>query len=504
MTRAAVGRYVWALGGVVVVSGLIWLVSADRRVSNVSILYLPAVLLTAARAGRGPAIAASLAAFLLYDFLFIEPRFHIAVADPQEWVGLLLLLLAAVITGQVAADQRARARDAERREREAVLLYDVTRLMSDPDLDRALGDVAERVRRELGLAGVAVELEQRRTIASGDEAARAALRAVDASRALGAGRSPTATEPSGPVRGVRVVSPYLHRSLAAGPASVPIVVEKRRVGTLLALAHPGRRPSPDEDRALAAVAAQLGSAIQRERLRRDAAETEVLRRADEAKRALLHSVSHDLRTPLSSIVASATSLRQSDVTWSDDEREEFLTSIEAESRRLDRFVGDLLSVSRIEAGTLRPVKDWHDVGDLVEDVAGRVRLRAPRHRIVVDVPEDLAPAMLDEVEIAQALTNLIENATKYAPEGTEILVRVRHDGESLRFEVADRGPGVPAGAAQRIFEPFERAARDGTTSGSGLGLAVAKSFVEAHGGRIWIEPRGGGGSTFAFTLPPST
>lgn len=500
-SRRALLPYVWALAGVALVSALIWLVSADRRIANVSILYLPAVLLAAARAGRGPAILASFAAFIAYDVLFVEPRFHIAVADPQEWVALLLLLIAAIITGQVAADQRVREREARRREREALLLYDVTRLMGEPDLERSLADVAERVRRELGLAGVAIDLEAGRRIASGDEAARRTLVTVGATRAIGPGRSPTAAEAGGPVRGVRLVSPYIRRISAAGPSSIPIVVEDRRVGTLLALGRSGRGPSRDEDRVLAAVAAQLGSAIERERLRREAAETEVLRSADDAKRALLHAVSHDLRTPLSSIIAGATSLRQRDVAWSEEEREEFLAGIEDEARRLDRFVGDLLSVSRIEAGTLRPQMDWHDVRAIVDDVVGRLRSHAKGHRIVVDVDEDLAPARLDQVEIAQVLTNLIENATKYAPVGTEIVVSARADGDGVRIGVSDRGPGVPPGAARRIFEPFERASRDGGATGSGLGLAVAKSFVEAHGGRIWIEPRTGGGSTFAFTLP---
>lgn len=450
--------YVWALAGVAAVSLVIAVASANTRIANVSILYLPLVLITAARAGRGPAIAASLASFLAFDVLFIEPRFHLTVADPQDWITLLLLLLAAIVTGQVTADLRVRERDAQRREREAILLHDVTRLMSDADLDRALAGVAERVRRELGLAGVAIEIGDGRRVATGDEGARHELHAI--------------------------------------------LLEDRRVGTILALGPRGRAPSRDEDRVLAAVAAQLGTAIERERLRREAASAEVLRSADEAKRALLHAASHDLRTPLSSIIAGATSLRQRDVEWSEDEREEFLSGIEDEARRLDRIVGDLLSASRIEAGTLHPAKDWHDVGDLVDDVVGRLQARAPRHRIVVDVADDLPPAKLDQVEIAHVLTNLIENATKYASDGTDIVVHARMIGDDVRFEVSDRGPGVPAEAARRIFEPFERAAREGT-AGSGLGLAVAKSFVEAHGGRIWIEPRSGGGSTFAFTLPSS-
>ncbi len=502
MTRLEVFPYLWGLAGVVLVSGLIWLLSADARIANVSILYLPVVLITAARGGRGPAIVSSLAAFVLYDLLFVEPRSRLEVADPEQWLGLLLLLLAAVITGQVAADQRARARDAERREREALLLYDVTRLMSAPDLERALTDVAERVRRELGLAAAAIEIDGGRRVASGDAAAQHILHTVDASRVVGAGRSPTASERGGPARGVRVFSPYLGRS-AGGPSSVPIVIDGRRVGTLLALARSARAPSHRDDGVLAAVAAQLGSAIERDRLRREAAQAEVLRGADEAKRALLHSVSHDLRTPLSSIIAGATSLRQQDVTWSDEEREEFLSGIEDEARRLDRFVGQLLSVSRIEAGTLRPQKDWHDLRSLIEDVVESVRSRAAGHRFRVEVPDGVSPVRVDQVEIAQVLTNLIENAVKYAPEGTEVVIEAGIDGDDVHVRVSDRGPGVPLGAAHRIFEPFERAVRDGTPAGTGLGLAVAKSFVEAHGGKIWAEPRTGGGSTFAFSVPRS-
>lgn len=492
--------YLVAVAGVAIASVAIALLTMQTRIANASILYLPAVLLVAARAGRGPAILASLLSFLAYDVLFIEPRFHITVADPAEWISLLLLLLAAAVTGQVAADQRARAREAQRREREAVVLFDVQRLMAHADLDRALADAVERVRLELRLVGLAIELDEGRRVLSGDEEARIALRHADASRAVAPGRSPTATEPGGPVRGVRVVSPYRRRVHAAGPSAIPIVVDGRRIGTLLALGEHGRGPSRDEDRILAAVAAQIGAAAEQERLRREAADSEVLRQADEAKRALLRAVSHDLRTPLASVIASATSLRQRDVAWADEEREELLAAIETEARRLDRLVGDLLSVSRIESGTLRPSKDWHDVGDLIEDVVDRIRQRAPDRRIVLDVADDLPPARLDQVEIGQVLTNLIENATKYAPAGTEVVVRARREGEDLEIRVSDRGPGVPMDAARRIFEPFERAVR-GTEGGSGLGLAVARSFVEAHGGRIWIEPRSGGGSTFAFTLP---
>jgi two-component system sensor histidine kinase KdpD len=495
--------YAGALAVVLVASALIAGVRATGlNIGNVSILYLPSVLLAAVRFGRGPAIAASIGAFALYDLLFVEPRFQIDVADPQEWIALLLLLLAAVVTGQVASDQRVRASEAERREREAILLYDVTRLMADPDLDRALHDVAERARRELGLAGVAIELTDgiARRVATGDERAQALLRGVDVARTVAPGRAPTGEERGGPVRVVRMVPPYTGRAATAALSSIALLAQGRRVGTLLALASGSRATSPDEDRVLAAVAAQIGSAIERDTLRHDAAEAEVLRRADEAKDVLLNAVSHDLRTPLASVLAAASSLRQHDVQWSDDEHEQFLASIETETRRLDRIVGELLDLSRVEAGALRPRRDWYDVGTLVEDVVGRLAPAMTDHPIAVRVPDDLPPASLDHVQIDQVLSNLIENAANYSPSGTGIEVAVRPEAGSMRFEVRDHGSGIPENERERIFRPFERRARaDGR--GVGLGLAVAKAFVEAHGGRIWVEGPDDGGSRFVFRVP---
>ncbi len=502
--------YVVALSAVALLTALIAVTSAHGRIANVSVLYLPVVLVVAVRYGRGPAIVASVGAFVLFDFFFIEPRYQFAVGDTEGWISLLLLLLTAGVTGQLVADQRARTQEAAEREREALVLYDVVRLMAEPDVEGALHAVAERLRRELGLAGVAFELHldgaAPRRIVAGDGEADRVLRAASASQVLGSGPAPTLTKRGGPGRWIRLVEPHVRvaRAGAQGLDGVPITSSHERVGTLLLLRHRGHPPfSASDNRLLSAAAAQLGMAIERARLRREAAETDVLRRTDELKSALLDAVSHNLRTPLASILASASSLRQRDVTWTDQERDEFLAAIEEEARRLDRLVGNLLDLSRIEGGTLRPQKGWYDAGALVDDVLGRLRPVVARHRVVVRVSDDLPPVPLDYVEIDQVLTNLIENAAKYAPPGTEIEVGARREGDAVRFEVKDHGPGVPPDSERGLFAPFQRIARRDARQGLGigLGLAVAKRLVEAHGGRIWLERPAGGGSCFAFALP---
>lgn len=498
-------RYGAAVGSVAVVTAFIGQVLGRTHIANISILYLAAVLAAGAYLGRGPAVVAALASFMAFNWFFVDPIHTVTVSDPADLVTLLLFLATAVVTSQLAADQRARALEATQREREASVLYDVVRVMAELPLDVALAAVAERVRQELALEVVGIELlkrERPRIVAAPSGSAELLGGWLGTEhQVLSPGRSPSAAERAAPGRWVRVLPPGGRSSSNGSLRTIPLVAGEHRRGRLLLLAKGDPSFSTADDRLVSALATQLTSALEREELRSAVTEGEVVRRSDEAKSTLLHAVSHDLRTPLSSIIAGATSLRQRDVEWSEADREGFLSGIEDEARRLDRLVGDLLSVSRIESGTLRPQKELHDVGALVDDVIGRLRPLSGRHRITVELQDPLPPVELDYVEIDQVLTNLIENATKYAPQDSEVGVAVRLDDGAVRFDVTDRGSGVPIESARRIFEPFERVGGHGRVPGSGLGLALAKRFVEAHGGRIWVEPRAGGGSTFAFTIP---
>jgi two-component system sensor histidine kinase KdpD len=500
--------YTFAVGAVVLVSFAIAVLPGGLRIANISMLYLIAILATAVAFGSGPAVVASVLAVLIFDWFFVEPIHQFTVADPQEWVALLLFLATAVVTGQLAAGQRRRAEEAKHREREAVVLYDVARLLAGADLRPALAAVAERLRSELLVDGVAIELAEvpGGPVSAGDSAAWSGGVTSSPAQLLREGTAPTADRRAGPGHWVAVVPPasagIRARITRQRVFVVPVVSGAGRRGTITIAPGPkGARFGPIEIRLLSAVAAHIGQALERDQLRREATDAEVLRRSDELKTALLNAVSHDLRTPLASILASAGSLRQDDVTWTPQDRSDFVETIEHEAERLNAIIGNLLDLSRVESGILRPEKGWYDLGAIVDDVLGRLRALTARHRVLVDIPEDLPPVELDYIEIDQVLSNLIENAVKYVPPGKEIEITARRVDSEIEVAVADRGPGIPPASLPRLFDAFYRGEAGRSIKGSGLGLAVAKGLIGAHGGRIWAENRSGGGTRFVFTLP---
>ena len=436
-----------------------------RPLGNLPMLYLVAVLIAAIRYGRGPAIAASIAAFIAYDFFYVAPSHTLTISAPDEWLALALFLIVAILTGQLAAHERERGDEAKRRAREAILLrgVGVTLAESEPDWLDGLRAVESRLRADLALESASITL--------GDVAAGALL-APDED---GQGRFPL------------------------------LSADGDRIGVLRAQRAGAAEPlTADERQLLGAVATQLGTMLERLRLRREANEAEALRRADELKSALLNAVSHDLRTPLASILASAGSLLQRDIDWTEEERDDFARAIVEESERLNNIVGNLLDLSRIEGGSLRPDKSWHDLHSLIATVVHRIGPRYPRHFFAIDVPDTLPPLFIDWVEIDQTLSNLIENAAKYSPPETKVWIAARCDGNMVRVQVADRGPGLPSSAMAHLFTPFYRVIGPNgqtPTKGIGLGLAVARGLIEAHGGTIMVRNRDDGGALFTFTLP---
>jgi two-component system sensor histidine kinase KdpD len=516
--------------GIAAVSALIATLHLYPRVHNVSILYLLVVLALAVWRDRLSAIVAAVVAFLAFDLLFIPPLYTLTVSDPSEWLALAIFLIVAIIAGTLAANLHERAQEAQRRAREATLLYEFARLMAaEPNLERLLPKIAERLLQALpdrsilscafllpeagsrlvvrGAAGAAeIPAEQEREVAAAaqwvlEHGEPVALPCVD--RAQGAGYAPQLRFP---LFGV----PSARRSVRL----LPLLVGSRAVGVLRLIEEPRAdtlKPddATDAERMLRGYLDQIALGIERARLRREEVRAEVLQRTDQLRSALLSSVSHDLRTPLASIKAAAGSLQQQDVLWDEDARREFAGAIEREADRLNRLVSNLLDMSRIEAGALHPDKEWYSLGELIQEVLDRLAPTLEGREVTISLAPDLPPVPLDYLQIDQVLTNLIENAIHYTGPGTPITVTAERSGSEVLVQVADHGPGIPPQDLERIFDKFYRVGPSGLpgteprVQGSGLGLAVARGLIEAHGGRLWAANRPGGGALFTFTLPLS-
>jgi two-component system sensor histidine kinase KdpD len=240
----------------------------------------------------------------------------------------------------------------------------------------------------------------------------------------------------------------------------------------------------------------LGIAIDRERLAREALEAEALRRSDAMKTAVLRAVSHDLRTPLMAILTSASALAREDLELGRDDRGQLAETILAEAERLDRLVGNLLDLSRLQAGAVRPAPDVWTVDDLV--VQALDALGDAGGRVHVSLPEETAAVRVDAHQVQSALVNLVDNALKYSSD--TVGLHVTTTPSEVLVRIVDRGEGVPLGDLERIFEPFQRGT-NGVRGGAGLGLAIARGFAEANDGRVWAESRPGQGATFVLALP---
>jgi two-component system, OmpR family, sensor histidine kinase KdpD len=266
--------------------------------------------------------------------------------------------------------------------------------------------------------------------------------------------------------------------------------------------HPSRPEwTEGEARLLLTVASQVSRAMERERLRHEANQAEAFRQADELKSMLLNAVSHDLRTPLASILASAESLLDDEVSWSEEARTEFAEAIAVEGRRLDRMVRHLLDLSRVERGALRLEREWIDLEALVADVISRSRGLSAEHRFLAEVPEHLSPIFVDPVVTTEILTNLVENAVVHTRAGSTIKLIGTEHADSIAIAVEDDGPGIEEQTLDHLFEAYPRPYQRSRAAGAGLGLAVASALVKAHGGTIKARNLPTRGARFAIELP---
>jgi two-component system, OmpR family, sensor histidine kinase KdpD len=445
MKRVATGLLASAVA-VAVVTAVIELLKPYVPVLSLGVLYVFAVLPIAVFYGLGLALVVSVASMLAFNWFHLPPVHTFTLADSENWFALAVYLATAVVVSELAARARRRAGAAEQRERESKLLSELaTDLLSGRDLEVEIGEIGARAAGVLGAKSGEIELGE-------------------------------------PHRPPPRCSPF------------PLEVDGRKVGTLYT--PEGSDPNAAvQHRFLPALAALLAVAVDHAKLERDALETEALRRSDLVKTALLRAVSHDLRSPLTGISTAIGALRNETLQLSDADRAELLETISLDADRLGRLVGDLLDLSRLEAGGAAPDRELWSLDDLAREAADSLGARDR-----VDVVGEAPLVNVDGVQVQRVLANLIENALRFSPQGSHVVVRITATRKEAIVRVVDQGPGVPEAELERVFEPFYRHTDD-ASSGAGLGLAIARGFAAANDGRVWAESRPGQGATFALALP---
>jgi two-component system sensor histidine kinase KdpD len=522
------------------ITGIIYVFHLYPRIPNISIIYLLIVLALASTRGRYASIIASLVAFLSFDYFLVPPLYVFTINRVEEWIALFVFLATAVLTSQLAVALRERAEQANRRERETRILYDLVRVTNrDGEPEGQLEAIARAVVDALSSWGIrdcailqpdasgtlqvqASAYQPREQIALSTEEQTVAAWVMEHGRMLVL-YDDSALASSTSHHFVRRV---IIRHTAAGQPDrhslrlVPLKKGRKVIGVLRLRILDDAGHFPQEERLeeeqahLSAPASffwtfldQVTALIERAHLQHENLRIAVLQRTDALRSALLSSVSHDLRTPLTSIKAAASSLLQDDVQWDEKTRRGFALSIEREADRLNRLVGNLLDMSRIEEGALQPEKEQYSLVALIHDVLGRLQPLLEGRMVYTHLPNDLLLVDIDYLQIDQVLTNLLENAIRYTPAESPIDISACIEGEQVLLRVADRGPGIPRADLERVFDKFYRVMHGrhpaGYPMGSGLGLAVCKGLVEAHGGHIRAELREGGGLIISVTLPRS-
>jgi two-component system sensor histidine kinase KdpD len=485
-------RYGQAAGVVALCTAVAWAMFPYFAPANLIMVYLMGTVLAASRLGRGPAILASVLSVAAFDFFLVPPYLTFAVSDTQYFVTFGVMLVVAVVISTLTARIRGQAEASRQRERRTAALYAMTRdLVSQRALDELLQAAARHIREVFG-SRVAVFLP--------DPSGRLVRRAGEL--------APLADETSerGVAQWVQEHGQMAGRGSATLPGAralyLPLAAARGTVGVLGVEPPSGEvLATPEQLHLLETFAAQTALAIERVALVDEAQQARFRSETERLRSSLLSAVSHDLRTPLATITGSASALVEGENRLDAATRRELAQAIEDEADRLNRLVHNLLEMTRLESGGIRVRKDWHPLEEVVGSALARMEKRLGERRVVIELPPDLPLLPLDPLLIEQVLINLLDNAVKYTPGDTPIEISASVEDRAACVAVADRGPGFAPGEEARVFDKFYRGQEAGSRSGAGLGLAIARGIVEAHGGRIAAETRPGGGALFRFSLP---
>jgi two-component system, OmpR family, sensor histidine kinase KdpD len=466
------------------------LVKGRLEPTNLAMLYLLAVVIAAVRWGKGPAVATAILGVLSFDLFLVPPYLAFRVADIQYVFTFAGLLAAGLVVGTLAARMRGQTIQARRREAQTAALYRLAADLADSaGFEEVLLAIRKNVKQIVN-CGVAIYLPAGGALAlashdpgfpAGDGEKGIARWAYENGSMAG----------GGPDEATGKRTRYLPFKTPQGVIGVLGVCLRKGAESLTA----------DEEGMLNTLTSQAAVAIQRANLAEQSRHVELMRQTEKLQSALLSSISHDLRTPLVSITGTLTALQENSPGLDDATRKELLENASEEADRLNRIVGNLLDLTRVEAGTLRISKQPCDLRDVLGASLEQLRERIGSRAIRMAIPRDFPEIPMDFSFMMKAFYNLIDNAVKYSPQDAPIDIGARAHRNEAVIEIGDRGAGIPEGDLSRIFERFYRAENPQRVAGIGLGLSISKGIVEAHGGRIAARNNADAGATFIVTLP---
>lgn len=484
--------YFWTLLLVVMITFLNVFLGVD--LINIALLYLLPVLFSAVYWGKGPSIMASLLGVLSFDVFFVPPFFSITVDDLRYLLSFVIFLLVAVITGTFATKLRNQAVVSRKRETRTAALYALSKkIVVETDIEGMLNAVVKVVAETIDGEAVVFMPDKKGNLM------------VKATTILPADKLLDLSEN----RVVKWV--YEHGYLAGNGTEtlgdayglyLPLKSEDKTVGVLgIKSSNPDRYLSSDQRRLLEAFTNLSALAIERLQLAAEAQQARYLIQSEKLRTALFNSISHELRTPLSTIMGAVTSLLDEDEIYSPADRKSLLQTVNEGALRMNRLVGNLLDMARLESGMMQLKLEWCDLQEIIGVALRRIQDLLDKRKLEVDIPVDLSLVKADFALIEQVIVNLLDNAIKYTAKQGEIFINVYQGERELKVTIADNGAGIPEIDREKIFDKFYRLYHPQQVTGTGLGLSICKGIIEAHGGKIWVSARPDGGSIFNFSLP---
>ncbi|MBL8089489.1 MAG: DUF4118 domain-containing protein [Anaerolineales bacterium] len=452
-------QYLFSVVLIALTTTLFYFLRDFLNTTIVALLYLIPIGVVTGIGGLFLGMTSAVLSFFTLNYFFIQPYYTLSVHQPADLVVLTVFLIVSVVLSQLMGKAQAGVAAANAREQEATQLYELSVALTGLNDESAIAQtLAKQVLSLTNAEYVEVKL------------------------ATGSVGLPEKTLPN-----------------RNADLQIPIQTIKNVLGEIM-LWRAVPSFTSGEKRLIQTFASQTALALERAKFAQSESRAKVLEESDKLKSAILSSVSHELRTPLSTIKAASSSLRSNEISWDSPARVELISAIDDEADHLNLLVGNLLDMSRIEAGVLKPKREWNMLAEIVGGVLERMKHFAERHKIEVEVSEDLPLAPMDYVQMEQVFTNLLSNSLKYAPEKTVVRISAKVDGDMLHVILSNQGPQVPNEDLERIFDKFYRVTASDKVTGTGLGLSICKGIIEAHGGNIWAENLPNG-FAFNFTIP---